>query len=233
MRALSSGDHGQISSALRSDPQAARSPFFDFAFEPPIVLAARVGRLDLRVAELLVAHGADVHAVDAHGRTALSYVLGTLPAVAPVADRVLAGMLNSQDCILTCGPMSTFVTGAKTNAGGLRGLARVTSLLISAGADHLSPDLHRVTPLDLAVAAGQQEFARWLQQQALRPLLVAIRESSGKARAHARQSTPQEQLCWQKLEGRLLTHILQFLVKDQAVADSVVIAEEKRQQLGY
>lgn len=71
MQAIYACDERLLQGALELDPDAAKVPFLDHACEPPLCLACRVLCSEALV-QILLEHGADVSAVDVHGRTPLA-----------------------------------------------------------------------------------------------------------------------------------------------------------------
>eukprot|EP00928_Gymnodinium_smaydae_P030616 TRINITY_DN22718_c0_g1_i1.p1 TRINITY_DN22718_c0_g1~~TRINITY_DN22718_c0_g1_i1.p1 ORF type:complete len:405 (+),score=87.38 TRINITY_DN22718_c0_g1_i1:194-1408(+) len=59
-----------VRAALQEDPEAARCPLWDHEAEPPLCFAVRCGA-GADVLEFLLAHGAEVNAIDNTGRTPL------------------------------------------------------------------------------------------------------------------------------------------------------------------
>eukprot|EP00931_Biecheleriopsis_adriatica_P057373 TRINITY_DN34024_c0_g1_i1.p1 TRINITY_DN34024_c0_g1~~TRINITY_DN34024_c0_g1_i1.p1 ORF type:complete len:269 (+),score=23.54 TRINITY_DN34024_c0_g1_i1:47-808(+) len=60
-----------VQAALRIDPEAAKSPFWEHHLEPPLCCAIRRD-CGPEVIQLLIEHGADVHATNVLGQTALA-----------------------------------------------------------------------------------------------------------------------------------------------------------------
>lgn len=65
-KALLADSVEQVEAVLACDPDAAWEPFWDHSVEPPLCLAARL-LCDPAIMELLLEHGASVHAVNVNG----------------------------------------------------------------------------------------------------------------------------------------------------------------------
>lgn len=132
--------------ALQADPEAARSPFLDHHFDPPLCCAVRLG-CDVSVVRLLVAHRAHASSIDVTGRTPLT-LLSTkrhLPKVAPVHRRHANSVGRCP--YRTPGPIEKS-----------HGLA-VAAALLAAGADAEARDANGCLPADLALATGNSGLA--------------------------------------------------------------------------
>lgn len=84
-----------VRKALQRDPDAAVSPFFDHAMEPPLCCAARLS-CEPEVFKLLLDHGADVDAVNVHGETPLGVLCATSARVSMLHTWCLT--TSSEDC---------------------------------------------------------------------------------------------------------------------------------------
>lgn len=88
--------------ALHDDPSAAKFPFSDHRWEPPLCAAVRL-ECDVDIVELLLRHGADVTATDSNGRTPLE-CLNALPTTMDLSDggadfaRLLFGEEGMEAC---------------------------------------------------------------------------------------------------------------------------------------
>lgn len=143
-----------IRELLSEDADLAWVPFFEHGAEPPVCFASRAGTLTPELLDLLTAHGADVGAMDARGRTAL--ILAS------------AGMEHH-------GPLDDFW------APGLRlGLpipARNPELLyglVDAGADPMHADLSGTTAVDVLCEQGRIDLARALLRRATTAARIAL-----------------------------------------------------------
>lgn len=70
LAALVRNDFEGVHEALERDPYAARTPFFDHGWEPPLCAAVRAG-CDQAIVQLLVEQSADANARDVYGRSAV------------------------------------------------------------------------------------------------------------------------------------------------------------------
>ncbi|CAK0843231.1 unnamed protein product [Prorocentrum cordatum] len=96
LRALRENSEAGVRAALAEDPHAAKEPFMDHGFEPPLCAAVRLG-CRAGVVRLLAAAGADARARDTRGRSPLELLSsGAAPQAmfGPPLDEVppLAGL---------------------------------------------------------------------------------------------------------------------------------------------
>lgn len=142
-RALVSGDVDEVRRALDEDPERAKMPLMSFACDPPLCAAIRRG-CGADVAKLLLDRGADVHAVDSHGRTPLL-----------VACAQACGNFSSLDAVLD-GNSSFWPEDLHKAADPL------VEVLLDAGADITHVDASGLGALHLARNAGKEHLRRLL-----------------------------------------------------------------------
>lgn len=132
--------------ALQADPEAARSPFLDHHFDPPLCCAVRLG-CEAPIVRLLLAHRADASSIDVTGRTPLTSLSTKrhLPRVAAVRRRRHASVGRCP--YRTPGPIELS-----------HGLA-VAAALLASGADAEARDANGCAPADLARASGNVGLA--------------------------------------------------------------------------
>jgi len=135
--------------ALQADPEAARSPFLDHHFDPPLCCAVRLG-CDVTVVRLLLAHRADASSIDVTGRTPLTLLsVKRQPGVVPLHRRHATSV----------GRCPYRTPGSIEKSHGLT----VAAALLAAGADAEARDGNGCLPADLALATGNSSLAAFWQ----------------------------------------------------------------------
>jgi len=178
MRALRSRSPAQVEAALKSDPSAAKYPFFEHNFELPLPSAVGCG-CGAEIIRILIAYGADVNAIEAHGRSALSALCERLeklktPLCVPSAGLLLP--LPKHDPPL-----------ASPNNVKMVALHGVATVLMTAGADPSRHSTRSPALWKLALALGDPHLAHLLQYyheaQAYFVLNQAFRAGGGGSRS--------------------------------------------------
>jgi len=82
LTALATGCCDKVAAALAEDPEAARLPFVDHGWEPPLCCAARLC-CPTQIFSLLLEKEADVEQQDTHGRSPLDVLIQTLEEKTP------------------------------------------------------------------------------------------------------------------------------------------------------
>jgi len=148
MNALARNSLEEVKQVLEADPSAAQEPFWDHYWEPPLCCAARHG-CSPPIFALILQHGADIGAVDRHGRTPLG-ILSTEPRVVdPLPDMFTLGAC-------TFDPKNAVRDARQQNT------LDVTRLLIEARADIEHVDLSNSRPMDHALRARNQPLLQVL-----------------------------------------------------------------------
>jgi len=173
LEALFENSCEKVRKALEEDPEEATGRSLDLGAEPPLCVAVR-HRCDVEVVRLLLAHGADVEAVDCSGRTPLSILaempceplgwplplgIGSLglPVTPPLLDGEVQPTLNAI--------VASYEEEMRVRAR--QESCQVAEALTEAGARPLAPDAAGNRPIDLAYSAGNLHLVRLWQSQTL------------------------------------------------------------------
>jgi ankyrin repeat protein len=120
----------------------------------PLLVAARWGHLPL--VEPFAAHGADLHAQDGNGMSALDWSVG-LPDPR-LAERLLALGFD----VNLKGPKGSWSERTALHFAAGQGKREAVTLLLAAGADPTSRDREGAPPIDVARRAGHQAIVELL-----------------------------------------------------------------------
>lgn len=166
MKALARQSLEQVQQVLEVDPSAAQELFWDHHCEPPLCCAARFA-CSPQIFTLLLQHGADVGALNRHGRTPLG-ILSSEPYVVQPLPGITLGAY-------TIDPMNTVQVARQQNN------LEVTRLLIKASADVKHVDLSGSSPMDHAVRAHNQPLIQVLIDSGCREAVEAAAAVQGAA----------------------------------------------------
>jgi len=158
MRTLKANSEELTMEVLSENPEAAKELFWDHGVEPPLCYAVRI-QCRAGLVRLLLQHGAELQAQDAHGRTPLSLLV--LPPRDP----------EEWEWELPQPP--AIDVGAELQAPApAQDRLEVAAVLAEFGADPAVPDDTGRSPADQAQAAGDEQLLR-LWAGALQPESLA------------------------------------------------------------
>merc|ERR1712008_148501 len=167
MKALARQSLEEVQQVLELDPPAAQEPFWDHRCEPPLCCAARFA-CSPQIFTLLLQHGADVGALNRHGRTPLGILSSEPYVVQPLQGVFTLGAY-------TIDPMNTVQVARQQNS------LDATRLLIGASADIKHADLSGSSPVDHAVRAHNQPLIQVLIDSGCREAVEAAAAAQGAA----------------------------------------------------
>lgn len=189
----------EVEGLLEENPEVARLPFFEFAAEPPICCAARVG-CTAPIVKCLLRHRASPDAVNCYGRTPLSILsmqplrnhddelkpfprpLGALPPLlqSPERELVLPWWLQPCDDLVS----ATFRFPQPDEMLSLS----FAAALLAAGCDPAKPDLKGELAAELARAARRPCLAHFFEYYAGVQAYYTLARAASSPKALGRQN---------------------------------------------